>query len=312
MQKEPALKNPYLFVVGCPRSGTTLLQRMLDHHPMLTVANDTHFITRAAKKALSRHANPALTSELVEAVIHYRRTRRLGLDPQTIAEAANGCLTYADFVSQLYELRGQQQQKPLSGEKTPDYCRQMPALNGLFPTARFIHIIRDGRSTALSTLEWAQEDKGPGKWALWSTDPVGTCALWWRWQVGCGQRDGLKLGSNLYLSIRYEDLVADPTATLTSITDFLDLSYSDEMQKFHVGKTRSAPGLSAKSAWLPATQGLRDWQHDMSAEDLSVFSLIAGDLLRECGYPCEQPSASADAQKRARYCLDWWDAQDKK
>ena len=44
--------NPYVFVLGCPRSGTTLLQRMLDNHPQLTVANDTHFITRAIKKTL--------------------------------------------------------------------------------------------------------------------------------------------------------------------------------------------------------------------------------------------------------------------
>ena len=43
--------NPYVFVVGCPRSGTTLLQRMLDNHPLLAVANDSHFIPRVVEDA---------------------------------------------------------------------------------------------------------------------------------------------------------------------------------------------------------------------------------------------------------------------
>ena len=47
-----ASANPFVFVVGCPRSGTTLLQRMLNNHPMLAVANDTHFIPRCLEKLL--------------------------------------------------------------------------------------------------------------------------------------------------------------------------------------------------------------------------------------------------------------------
>ena len=72
--------NPFVFVVGCPRSGTTLLQRMLDNHPQLAVANDTHFITRAAKRILRKDPQPLLTDELVEAVKSYRRFHRMKVD----------------------------------------------------------------------------------------------------------------------------------------------------------------------------------------------------------------------------------------
>lgn len=58
-------RNPYLFVVGCPRSGTTLLQRMLDSHPQLTVANDTHFILNVVLD-FPDEVDPPLTAELVE------------------------------------------------------------------------------------------------------------------------------------------------------------------------------------------------------------------------------------------------------
>ncbi len=65
---------------GLPRSGTTLLQRMLDAHPELTVANDTHFITRAAKRELRQTARPGLDQGLVERVLTYHRFHRMGLE----------------------------------------------------------------------------------------------------------------------------------------------------------------------------------------------------------------------------------------
>lgn len=298
--------NPYVFVVGCPRSGTTLLQRMLDNHPQLTVANDTHFITRAIKTTLRRNPDPKMEPGLLEEVLNYRRTYRLGLEDSDIARAAADSDTYADFVSRLYTLRGAMRQKMFSGEKTPDYCRQIPALHALFPGSRYIHIVRDGRETALSTLGWATDNKGPGKWALWRDDPVGTCALWWRWQVGLGDRDGTALPDGLYHQLRYEDLVTHPHQQLQKIAAFLDLPYSEDMVNYHAGKTRHEAGLSAKSAWLPPVQGLRDWRADMSPEDIGVFEGIAGGMLTRFGYDCLEQRPNANVSRRVDRCLQWW------
>ena len=303
--------NPFVFVVGCPRSGTTLLQRMLDNHPQLAVANDTHFITRAAKRVLRKDPQPLLTPELLDAVISYRRFYRMGLDETEVMRAAEEYPAYAEFVSRLYTLRGLIKGKPLSGEKTPDYCRQIPVLHRLFPVARFVHIIRDGRNTALSTLNWASATKGPGKWSLWNEDPLGTCALWWRWQAGTGQRDGSLLVSKHYLRVKYEDLVAYPEKELQAIASFLDIPYSDAMANYHAGKTKHTPGLSAKSAWLPPVKNLRDWRNDMSAEDIGVFDGIAGDLLRENGYTCLDKPPGDEVTSRVRRCLEWWESEGK-
>lgn len=303
--------NPFVFVVGCPRSGTTLLQRMLDNHPQLAVANDTHFITRAAKRILRKDSQPLLTPELVRTVLSYRRFYRMGLDEAEVTAAAENCPDYAGFVSRLYSLRGQKNHKPLSGEKTPDFCRKIPMLHTLFPTARFVHIIRDGRNTALSTLSWASGSKGPGKWSLWKEDPVGTCALWWRWQAGTGQRDGEILGHAHYLQVKYEALVENPEKTLRAIALFLGIPYSDAMANYHVGKTRHTPGLSAKSAWLPPVKNLRDWRKDMPLEDIDVFEAIAGDFLRENGYSCLGNAPGDAAASRMRRCLSWWESEGK-
>jgi len=303
--------NPFVFVVGCPRSGTTLLQRMLDSHPQLAVANDTHFITRAAKRVLRKDPRPALTAELVGAVKSYRRFYRMGLEDAEVDDAAVNCPDYAEFVSRLYALRGQKKQKPLSGEKTPDFCRKIPVLHSLFPLARFVHIIRDGRNTALSTLEWASASKGPGRWSLWGEDPLGTCALWWRWQAGAGLRDGNTLGSAHYLQVSYEDLVANPAKKLQSIALFLGIPYTNDMVNYHAGKTRDAPGLSAKSAWLPPVKNLRDWRKDMPVEDIGVFESIAGGLLRRNGYTCLGNKQTDMVLSRVRRCEEWWEAAGK-
>jgi hypothetical protein len=125
------------------------------------VANDTHFITRAAKRELRRQADPVLDAGLVERVASYHRFHRMGLHRDDIMAAASGARTYSVFVSRLYDIRTERAGKTFSGKKTPDYCWKMPVLHRLLPSARFIHVARDGRDTALSTLRWAAKGRPP-------------------------------------------------------------------------------------------------------------------------------------------------------
>jgi len=300
-------QNPYLFVVGCPRSGTTLMQRMLDHHPQLAVANDSHFIPRAIE-AVAIGVDPALTPELVEWVRSYRRFYRLGLSDAAVYEAAAEAHTYREFVSALYSEHGRIRGKPLAGEKTPDYVRHLSRLHALFPWVRTIHIIRDGRDVALSTLEWAREDKGPGKFELWQEEPMAVCALWWRWQVSTGQREATALSPAQYHEVIYENLVAQPEEILRAVADFLDLPFAQEMLTYYEGNVRNQPGLSAKKAWLPPTPGLRDWRTQMTERDLELFEALAGDLLTALGYERGVTTISQKVMAVAERCRQWWES----
>lgn len=305
--------NPAVFVVGCPRSGTTLLQRMLDAHPALAVTNDTHFLVRALEKGaphligrIKRDGDVPLTPELVRSVIEYRRFSRLGIDVETAKRIADGCNSYAEFGSKLYGAFADARGKPMAGEKTPDFVRRLPLLSSLFPDAKFVHIIRDGRDTALSLLGWAHEKKGPGRLALWAEDPVATAALWWRWQVQAGRKASDRLDGRYY-EVGYEALVEDPEETLEGLARFLGISSAPEMVRFHEGKERSGAGLSAKSAWKPATKGLRSWRRDMDPRDVAVFDALAGDLLQELGYEVSSPSPGESVTARRDRALAWWD-----
>lgn len=308
-------RNPYLFVVGCPRSGTTLLQRMLDHHSQLAVANDTHFIPRSIEKhdrqaigKAIREGDLALSDSLIECVRRYRRFARLGLPDATVDKASKTSKTYREFVSSLYSAYARQRGKPLAAEKTPDYVRRLPLLHALFTWSKTVHIVRDGRDVALSLLDWASETKGPGKLKLWREEPIAVCALWWRWLVGTGRRDGRVIGATRYCEVSYEELVRSPREHLQRITSFLDLPFDVKMLSYHRGKMRSSPGLSAKKAWLPPTPGLRDWRTQMSARDLELFEALAGDLLDELGYERSVVTVSPRTSVLARSCQEWWDA----
>lgn len=305
--------NPYVFVVGCPRSGTTLLQRMLDAHPQLTVANDSHFVPKALEEVIpqavlevAQGIDPPLTSELVEWVRTYRRFTRFGLSDAAVYQAAAQARTYGEFVSTLFGARARLHGKRLAGEKTPVYVRYLPLLHALFPWVKSIHIIRDGRDVALSTLEWAKADKGPGRYGLWREQPLAVCALWWRWNVATGRRDGWQLGPAKHCAVKYEDLVAQPEQTLSRLADFLALPCAREMLDYYVGKTRHDPGLSAKQAWLPPTRGLRDWRTQMSPRDVELFEAIAGDLLSTLGYERRYDRITPDIAAVAERCQTWW------
>jgi Sulfotransferase family len=300
--------NPYVFAVGCPRSGTTLLQRMLDNHPMLAVANDSHFIPRAVE-TVPLGVDPELTPELVEWVRTYRRFYRLGLDDDDVREAASTATSYSGFVGALYSIYARRHGKRLAGEKTPDYVRHLPRLHALFPEVRTIHITRDGREVALSVLEWAHGGKGPSKLALWRDEPVAVCAMWWRWLVTTGRRDGRTLGPERYRETRYEELVDRPETTLSGLAAFLGLPNSPEMANFHAGRTIRRPGLSAKKAWLPPTPGLRNWHTDMPTRDRELFEALAGDLLSQLGYERSVDHISAETAERAERCRRWWDGE---
>lgn len=301
-------RNPFLFVVGCPRSGTTLLQRMLDHHPQLAVAYDTLFIPAVLRNPPTM--DPPVDHDLIERIRNFRRFERFGLPAGILDRLAPDATCFSELVRLVYTEFAAMHGKPLGGEKSPGYVRHMPLLQNLFPAARFIHLVRDGRDVALSLADWGRlknRPKGPARmYRLWDENPLAVSALWWEYKVAQGRNDASSLRPDSYTEMRYEDLVASPDTELERLTDFLGLPYSEAMVRFHVGKTRNQPGLSAKSAWLPATQGIRDWRRSMPDNDVQLFEALAGDCLSDCGYERRYSDIPEDTARLADHYRATW------
>jgi len=301
--------NPYLFIVGSPRSGTTMLKRMLDEHRDLAITRETHWIPRFFERSIGLDDQRYVTPEIVPALFEYPRFQHLKISRTMVEDVIlqSDRLSYADFVSRLFDLYGERKQKRLVGDKTPGYVRKIGVLHQLWPRTRFIHIIRDGRDVTLSMLTWRMAHRAAGRRGTWEEDPVTTTALWWEWHIRLGREAGGELSDGLYRELMYEDLVADTENCCRSVCGHLDLDFDDSMLRYYEGKTRDASDLSANGAWLPPTQGLRDWHTQMTPEDQERFEAASGALLDELGYEraVSHPSAAAlEHAKRLRARFD--------
>lgn len=143
----------YVFLVGCPRSGTTLLQRMLDTHPEVAVAPETHFMRlfwrrRALYDPLER---PDHFERLLRDIAARPEFIEMGLDPAHFQRVAwEGPRTYDALLRLLLEQFASSRSVRVVGEKTPDHLVHMLPLKEFFPSARFVHIVRDPRAVVNS------------------------------------------------------------------------------------------------------------------------------------------------------------------
>jgi hypothetical protein len=278
--------NPYVFVVGAARSGTTLLQRMLDAHPQLAVVNETYWLPRKFRERSGLTHEGMVTEALLPLLLASPKFARMGVGEDDLARLLSDGqpIRYQRFVARIFDLYAERAGKPLAGDKSPGYVRKIGRIHELWPRARFVHIIRDPRDVCLSMLDWHSGERTAGQYGTWSMDPVVSTALYWRYSVGIGREAGTTLGPELYLEIRYEDLVAGTGRELRRICEFLGLPYAETMTRFHEGRTRRKPGRSSKAQWLPPTAGLRDWRTQLSGGDVERVEAAVDDLLAELGY----------------------------
>jgi hypothetical protein len=293
--------NPYVFIVGCPRSGTTLLRRLVDTHPHIAIIHQSRFIPNFFEGRRGLTPEGLVTAKLVDRLLQARGFKNLETSRELLESLveAKEPLSYATFVSGVFDLYGKGQGKSLVGDKTPAYVRRIPTLHALWPEAKFVHIIRDGRDVCMSAINWRKADHALGRFSTWEEDQVTTAALWWEWHVRLGREDGQSLAPKLYHEVRYEELVSRPAKECETLCDFLGIPYDDAMLKFHEGRENVDPNLDAKKGWWPLTPGLRKWSEQMPAEDLERFEAAAGDLLEELGYPRAVPNPPEEKLARA-------------
>ena len=189
--------------------------------------------------------------------------------------------TYSDAIREVYELYAKKHGKPRYGDKTPRYSIDIPLLTSLFPEARFIHIIRDGRDVSLSLMDVRL---GQGH--------VREAARLWRSRVTAARRSGQQVGPSRYREIRYEDLIDDPEAALRPLCAFIDVPFDPSILTYYSRvNDLPNPGLGIRykpghqtHVGEPPRKGLRNWRTQMNRHDLAVFEADAGELLDELGY----------------------------
>ncbi len=284
--------SPPVFVLGVRRSGTTLLRVMLDRHPQLAVPDESYFIPQLA----DRHRGPIDVQSFVDDLRRLPTLREWGVDVETVRPKLRPGQSPGEAIGAVYETYAETRGKERWGDKTPMYMQRLPLLDRLFPTALYVHLIRDGRDCALSFLQMP-EGIVTRSWA--HPRNVAGFACQWRAEVVAAHKLGKRVGPRM-LEVRYERLVAEPEDTLRAICDHVGLPYDARMLHYagSVDVTNQPHQQSLKRAPTP---GLRDWRSDMGADDVRAFEEVAGDALAKLGYPTSARPTLTGRLRRASY-----------
>lgn len=260
------------FLVGAERSGTTLLRLMLSHHPHLAWSSEFEYVV---DKITDNGDFPDLHQ-------YYQ-----WLETHRIFQARNfkidETLDYAQLVNSFLWQWKNHHDKELIGATVH---RHFDRLLKIWPDARFIHLIRDGRDVARSCI-------GMG-WAgnVWTGVE--------RWLEAESLWNQLKseISEDRYLEIIYEKLITDPVSTLTKICDFLGLEYDQQMLDYDQKTTYDQPDPKL----------IQQWRKKLSDYEIRLVESRASALLQDRGYKLSglPPLEVTPLTKRKLRSQDWW------
>lgn len=271
-----------IFIVGVHRSGTTLLRFMLSSSPRIYIPPESDFIPRFFEQEAEVELRPQRVAHLLRIIFSECRFAKEWKgeppDPDRFLEEMPAP-TPSAFLDTLYGAYAQQHDAVRWGDKTPIYTSYIPLLHRLFPRAQFLHMIRDGRDVALSTLDkWGESEV--------HVDAYYAARIWVR-RVRQARWAGDRLGPELYREVRYEALVQDPEREMKGICVFLGEPYLPEMASQHrQARQQIEPnGFHAPVRRPPNPARVDRWRREMSVKDQRLFQRVAGHLLTELGYP---------------------------
>lgn len=290
--------RPPFFIVGSDRSGTTMLRLMLDRAADgPAIPPETMFITDFAgvrrQGALGDHDAAV---EFTRRVWAHPRVQLWGIEgePQLPPVGLSHDDAFRWAVEQPFLAYMQRDGKHWWSDKTPPNIDHVDLLADVFPGAKFVELVRDGRDVSLSmvTMPWGDNN-------AWTT------GVRWAHCIREGERQRAARPDDMLL-VRYEDLVTEPAAQLRRVSEFLGMQYDDDMlavEKTDTSKLQHQDWFS--NLWKGInTSAMDKWRTKMSEHDQRVFLAAAGPELELLGYDTAglEPLPVSGLQRR------WWGA----
>lgn len=277
-----------VFVVGHPRSGTTLVQLLLTAHPAFSSGPETHFFVHVLAPFDGWENGTLSPAQLEVAFKRLAGKPGIQLDEAFKAtlhkQASGGGIAPAYFLHQLMRYFAQQSGKataPRWVEKTPRHVQYVPQILTLFPHAQVINIVRDPRDVVSSPPRFYESRS-----AAYRRQVCVERAESWNAMVGLSKT--FEADSRI-MTIRYEDIIADAEGSLLRMMQFLGETYRPEsLEHFadHYDQVVLPQEELRKS--LLAIGEIVDrrgiWKRRMSEREARLVELICEPLMREFGY----------------------------
>jgi hypothetical protein len=285
---------PVFFIIGRPRSGTTLLRVLFEAHPHVLIPPESPFIISLYKKyGKVTYWDEPVIHEFCEDLFRQRYFDKWLIDKDVLVKnllEARGENTFQDMVRKVclsYTSVFDKEEIRLIGDKNPAYSLFIERIHELFPEAKIIHITRDYRDNYLSLTKVNFEV------------PIVPLVVY-RWKFAYRRVQKLKKKCpDLIYSLKYEDLATDPEKQFREVCRFLGLTFESEVLSFYKKKAEVEKAyadseeiaLVHKSLFNPiSTSRMNLWKTEMSPRQVRVADLVAGKTAEKAGYERKYPS----------------------
>ena len=265
-----------VFVVGCQRSGSTLLGAMMGAHPEIVCIPEGQFIVDLMPmRGNDERVDP---SEVIDRVTKHWRFQIWDFDlrskrprPGDIEPTYRAAIEW--LIARFANTQARRDAR-VWVDQQPGHIFHLPRLFKHFPDARVVHIIRDGRAVAASIMPLD-----------WGPNEIYGAARFWQIRIGLGYAAASFLGPDQLHHVRYEDLIRDPEARMRQIADFLGVAYHESML---CGTGLSIPSFTKGQHSLVGKTLVRDridaWQQTLTRRQIEIFERLNGSLLVQLGY----------------------------
>lgn len=226
-----------------------------------------------------------LAAKVVQLTAHWRVKLWAVRDlrQRLVASGQEGGRTYVELISRIVQLYAEDHGKPgviRWVDHTPGHVRHIDSIRRIFPRARFIHLVRDGRAVAASIIP-----------LRWGPNTVVAAADWWLRMAGVGAAAELAFPPDVIMRVRYEDCIEEPERELRRICSFAGLEYTPAMLE---GGTFKPPQYAARQHYLVGNRPDRSrkdsWRQRLTPREIEIFEQKTGDALRYYGYePINSP-----------------------
>ncbi len=267
------IKKP-IFIIGVGRSGTTLIQSMLNTHSMITFPPETHFVrNHLANQKEHQILSKGKYEEFLNILTNDGDLAKIDLDIKKIFNKETKKIT--ELYYSVLKTYLEKQNKQFIGEKDPKNLEYLKIIKSTFPDAKILHIIRDPRDVILSRVK--------ADWTKYKSKRYHS--LIYRLQYDKAIKDGKTIFDENYFSFQYEKLITDPESMLRKICKFLEVEYESGMLSFYKQSSDIIKGTEQKwkeKCFTPVDgKNLNKWEKKLTDKEIYYIQKITTPVFKE-------------------------------
>jgi hypothetical protein len=289
-------ETPPFFIVGNDRSGTTVLRLVLDRSDEAAIPPESMYLMDfSSVRRRGGLDDPQRAARFAAEVWSHPRVRLWGLSglPPDVPAGLSHAEAYRFVVEAPFRAYAAREQKERFGDKTPAYVHCLDEVFAVWPDAQVVVLVRDARDVALSITGLPFGPNNPY-----------SAARWWSRGIRAGM-DAQRRRPEQVLTVRYEELVADPPGVVEQVCEHVGLGYKSEM--LAIEKSPLEKIVAGQAEWFAevatpiSATGSGRFLTEMPEGERRIIETVAGDELRALGYETLDGDAAIAAPRALGY-----------